>query len=225
MFEGHVPAKYRHLAPRVETDERGFQQWWYGEKKGRNLGLNAVAGKPPEMYNVNPTSYSEMRPGCYDVHERVRDMSAGGTLAGPQLSQLDRVFGSGAERGSRPGGQRGDDQGLQRLACRRMVRQLSRPVHRMRHFAALRRAQGGRGGPSTGSQGMPRRHLLGKSIGAPHAVDPLGPLGSPLRRVLRRGNGPLPARRVFVQSRLDVGRCTSLRWHGPLLRHVRLFAG
>jgi hypothetical protein len=26
--------------------------------------------------------YSEMRPGCFDVHERVRDMSAGGTLAG-----------------------------------------------------------------------------------------------------------------------------------------------
>ena len=82
MFEGHVPARYRLLAPRVETDEQGFQQWWYGEKKGRNLGLNAVAGKPPEMFNVNPTSYSEMRPGCYDVHERVRDMSAGGTLAG-----------------------------------------------------------------------------------------------------------------------------------------------
>ena len=82
MFEGHVPAKYRDLAPRVETDEHGFQQWWYGDKKGRNLGLNAVAGKPPEMFNVNPTSYGEMRPGCYDVHERVRDMSAGGTLAG-----------------------------------------------------------------------------------------------------------------------------------------------
>ncbi len=82
MFDAHVPAKYRHLAPRVETDEHGFQQWWYGNKKGRNLGLNAVAGKPPEMFNVNPTNYSEMRPGCYDVHERVRDMSAGGTLAG-----------------------------------------------------------------------------------------------------------------------------------------------
>ena len=70
------------MAPRVETDEHGFQQWWYGDKKGRNLGLNAVAGKPPEMFNVNPTNYSEMRAGCYDVHERVRDMSAGGTLAG-----------------------------------------------------------------------------------------------------------------------------------------------
>ena len=34
------------------------------------------------MYNVNPQRYEEMRPGCYDVHERVRDMSAGGQLAG-----------------------------------------------------------------------------------------------------------------------------------------------
>ncbi len=82
MFDAHVPTKYRHLAPRVETGGHGFQQWWYGDKKGRNLGLNAVAGKPPEMFNVNPSNYDEMRPGCYDVHERVRDMSAGGTLAG-----------------------------------------------------------------------------------------------------------------------------------------------
>ena len=82
MFVAHVPSAYQDRAPRVVTDERGFQQWWYGEKKGRNLGLNAVAGKPPEMYNVNPQRYDEMRPGCYDVHERVRDMSAGGQLAG-----------------------------------------------------------------------------------------------------------------------------------------------
>jgi predicted TIM-barrel fold metal-dependent hydrolase len=82
MFEGHVPAKYRSVAPRVETDDQGYQQWWYGDRRGRNLGLNAVAGKPREMYNVNPSNFSEMRPGCFDVHERVRDMSAGGTLAG-----------------------------------------------------------------------------------------------------------------------------------------------
>ena len=82
MFEAHVPAKYKDRAPRVLTDENGYQQWWYGEAKGRNLGLNAVAGKPREMFNVNPSSFDEMRPGCYDVHERVRDMSAGGQLAG-----------------------------------------------------------------------------------------------------------------------------------------------
>ena len=82
MFEGHVPERYRELTPRVVTDDRGSQQWWYGEVKGRNLGLNAVAGKPPEYFNVDPLSNDDMRPGCYDVHERVRDLSAGGQLAG-----------------------------------------------------------------------------------------------------------------------------------------------
>jgi predicted TIM-barrel fold metal-dependent hydrolase len=82
MFDAHVPVAYRGRAPKVVTDERGYQQWWYGDKQGRNLGLNAVAGKPSEMFNINPQRYEEMRPGCYDVHERVRDMSAGGQLAG-----------------------------------------------------------------------------------------------------------------------------------------------
>src|SRR5260370_8613214 len=67
--------------PGVVDEGDGSQQWYYGDVRGRNLGLNAVAGKPPEMFNVNPTRYDEMRPGCYDVHERVRDMSAGGQLA------------------------------------------------------------------------------------------------------------------------------------------------
>lgn len=82
MFDAHVPAKYKEHAPRVETDERGIQQWWYGNLKGRNLGLNAVAGKSPEFFNIDASRYDEMRPGCFDVHERVRDMNAGGQLAG-----------------------------------------------------------------------------------------------------------------------------------------------
>jgi len=82
MFDAHVPAKYRELAPRVVVDEGGHQQWMYGDARGRDLGLNAVAGKPREMYNIDACTYDEMRPGCYDVHERVRDMNAGGQLAG-----------------------------------------------------------------------------------------------------------------------------------------------
>src|SRR5437588_641672 len=82
MFHAHVPDRYRDRMPRVVDEPDGSQQWFYGDIRGRNLGLNAVAGKPPEMFNVNPMRYEEMRPGCYDVHERVRDMSAGGQLAG-----------------------------------------------------------------------------------------------------------------------------------------------
>ena len=82
MFDAHVPERYRDRAPRVVDEDNGSQQWYYGDIRGRNLGLNAVAGKSPEFFNVDPLRYEHMRPGCYDVHERVRDMSAGGQLAG-----------------------------------------------------------------------------------------------------------------------------------------------
>jgi predicted TIM-barrel fold metal-dependent hydrolase len=81
MFRGHVPKKYEHLAPHIR-DHDGVQEWWYGEKRGRNLGTQAAAGKPREMLNFMPHRFEEMRAGCYDVHERVRDMSAGGYLGG-----------------------------------------------------------------------------------------------------------------------------------------------
>jgi hypothetical protein len=82
MFDAHVPARYQDSKPRVLIDDDGVQQWYYGAVRGRNMGLNAVAGKPREMYNIDATSYDEMRPGCFNVDERVRDMNAGGQLAG-----------------------------------------------------------------------------------------------------------------------------------------------
>ena len=45
-----------------------------------NIGLNAVAGRPREEYGIEPTAFEEMRPGCFDVHERIKDMNAGGVL-------------------------------------------------------------------------------------------------------------------------------------------------
>jgi predicted TIM-barrel fold metal-dependent hydrolase len=82
MFDAHVPAKHKEFAPRVVQEPDGIQQWYYGEIRGRNMGLNAVAGKPREMYNVDASRYDEMRPGCFNVDERIRDMNAGGQLAG-----------------------------------------------------------------------------------------------------------------------------------------------
>lgn len=102
MFDAHVPAKYKDQAPRVVTDERGIQQWWYGNVKGRNLGLNAVAGKSPEMFNIDASRYDEMRPGCYDVHERVRDMNAGGHLAGLNFPNFTGFSGQVLNQGPDP---------------------------------------------------------------------------------------------------------------------------
>jgi predicted TIM-barrel fold metal-dependent hydrolase len=102
MFDGHVPAKYRSHTPRVVEDAEGREQWWYGEIPGRNIGLNAVAGKPREFFNIDPSRYDEMRPGCYDVDERVKDMNAGGQLAGLNFPNWTGFSGQVLQNGPDP---------------------------------------------------------------------------------------------------------------------------
>ena len=81
LFEGRLPARLADRAPRVVRTDEGDDVWVFDGQRIPNIGLNAVAGRPKEEYGVNPTAFDEMRPGCYDVHERVKDMSAGGVLA------------------------------------------------------------------------------------------------------------------------------------------------
>ena len=45
-----------------------------------NIGLNAVAGRPPEEYGIDPTSFDEIREGCFDLEKRILDMNANGLL-------------------------------------------------------------------------------------------------------------------------------------------------
>ena len=58
-------------------DEWVFQ----GEATSTPFGMAATVGWPKDEWGFNPGSYSELRPGCFDVHERVRDMDANGVLA------------------------------------------------------------------------------------------------------------------------------------------------
>ncbi len=81
MFEGHIPDRYRDDAPKVVTREDGTDAWVFEGQEATNVGLNAVAGRPPDEYGIEPTRFSEMRPGCWDVNERVRDMNANGVLS------------------------------------------------------------------------------------------------------------------------------------------------
>jgi predicted TIM-barrel fold metal-dependent hydrolase len=80
LFEGRLPSKYQDLAPRVVTKDDGTDVWVYEGNELPNIGLNAVAGRPPDEYGIEPTRFSELRPGCFDIHERVRDMNANGVL-------------------------------------------------------------------------------------------------------------------------------------------------
>ena len=63
-----------------------------GDDQGSNAGvfqgvasgsgsLNAVVGWPKEEWGMDPTTFAEMRPGAYDIDERIRDMNRNGILA------------------------------------------------------------------------------------------------------------------------------------------------
>ncbi|MCA2244787.1 amidohydrolase [Mycobacterium sp. WUMAC-067] len=80
LFHGLLPAKYEDQAPKVITTEDGADVWTFNGTIIPNIGLNAVAGRPREEYGAEPTNFEEMRPGCFDIDERVKDMNAGGVL-------------------------------------------------------------------------------------------------------------------------------------------------
>ena len=81
MFENHVPDKYRDLVPKVVRNDNGVDEWHFqGQATSTPFGMAATVGWNRDEWGFNPGSYSELRPGCFDVHERVRDMDANGVL-------------------------------------------------------------------------------------------------------------------------------------------------
>ncbi|EFC83108.1 amidohydrolase family protein [Parafrankia sp. EUN1f] len=81
MFANHLPERYRADAPRVVSLPDGADAWKFRDTVIPNVALNAVAGRPKEEYGLEPQGLDEIRPGCYQVDERVKDMDAGGILA------------------------------------------------------------------------------------------------------------------------------------------------
>src|SRR5680860_1058491 len=80
LFDGRLPAKYREQAPRVEQTGDGSDVWVFNGSTIPNVALNAVAGRPKDEYGIEPTAFDEIRLGCWNIHERVKDMNAGGVL-------------------------------------------------------------------------------------------------------------------------------------------------
>src|SRR5439155_21443373 len=75
MWERHVSKADFERAPRViHKAEIEADVWTFEGAEIPNVGLNAVAGRPPEEYGFEPTAFDEIRRGAYDIHERVRDM-------------------------------------------------------------------------------------------------------------------------------------------------------
>jgi predicted TIM-barrel fold metal-dependent hydrolase len=111
MFEGRLPKRFEKDAPRVLTLEPGKpiprtgstlpplvpgdnrQAWEYEGELFVHVGLNAVAGHTDfAALRTEPSSFSEMRPGCYDIHARVRDMDINGVWASVNFPSLISGF-------------------------------------------------------------------------------------------------------------------------------------
>jgi predicted TIM-barrel fold metal-dependent hydrolase len=80
LFEGRLSKKAAERAPFIKTLEGGRDIWMFEGSPLPNVGLNAVAGRVPEEYGLDALAFTEMRAGCYDIHERIRDMNVNGVL-------------------------------------------------------------------------------------------------------------------------------------------------
>ncbi len=88
MFERHVPAKYADVAPKLIRKDDGTDVWSFQGFEVPNIGLNAVAGRPKDEYGIDPTSFDEIRDGCFDVEKRILDMNANGVLGSLNFPSL-----------------------------------------------------------------------------------------------------------------------------------------
>ena len=80
-FEGRIPGKWKDQAPRVVETEEGHQVWVFEETPYFQVGFMCVAGRPREDHRFEPARFDEVRPGCYRIDDRIKDMDIGGIWA------------------------------------------------------------------------------------------------------------------------------------------------
>jgi predicted TIM-barrel fold metal-dependent hydrolase len=93
VFQHALPVQYRARAPKLVQNKKGDDVWTFEGKVLPNIGLNAVAGRAPEEYGMEPTSFRQMRKGCYDVHARIDDMNVNGQLGSMCFSSFPGLCG------------------------------------------------------------------------------------------------------------------------------------
>ena len=99
MFRNHLAKKYLDEAPRLVHNPDGSDTWQFRDVVIPNVALNAVAGRPKEEYGLEPQGLDEIRPGCWQVDERVKDMTAGG--GGSVVVQADQEISRPQDRPER----------------------------------------------------------------------------------------------------------------------------
>ena len=80
VWQDRLPARDREQGPKI-VEQDAAQVWRYEDQLYPQIGLNAVAGRPPADFGTDPVRYDEMIPGCYDPIQRVDDMDLDGVQA------------------------------------------------------------------------------------------------------------------------------------------------
>jgi predicted TIM-barrel fold metal-dependent hydrolase len=80
VWTDRLSAKYRDDVPRVVKVGDDKEAWVVNGQVQPTMGLNAVAGRPPEEWDMDPLSYSEMIEACYNPTQRANDLEADGVV-------------------------------------------------------------------------------------------------------------------------------------------------
>src|SRR5262245_51189565 len=97
LWQERLPERYRDAGPRIVQQPREdgppADVWVYEGRDYPQIGLNAVAGKSPEQFGVEPMRYTDMIPGCYEPEARVIDMDLDGVQAALCFPSFPRFAG------------------------------------------------------------------------------------------------------------------------------------
>jgi predicted TIM-barrel fold metal-dependent hydrolase len=93
VWVDRLPSKYHEVGPHVvETEGREF--WYYEGNRVDTMGLNAVAGRPQEEWDMDPVRYSDMIQGCWDPVARAADMRLDGVVGTVCFPTLPKFAGT-----------------------------------------------------------------------------------------------------------------------------------
>lgn len=94
MFEKHLKGDQLASAPQFHTTADGANYWTYQGMTMTSVGLNAVVGRVPEEYGMEPQSLAQVRKGCYDPKARLDDMNVNGIAASLNFGSIGGFDGS-----------------------------------------------------------------------------------------------------------------------------------
>lgn len=94
MFNRHLKGADLATAPKFHTSPTGANYWTYQGMTMTSVGLNAVVGRVPEEYGMEPQSLEQVRKGCYDPKARIDDMNVNGIAASLNFGSVGGFDGS-----------------------------------------------------------------------------------------------------------------------------------